>query len=76
MVTEAGRRPELREGERKEGYWGEAVLNATSVSPVEKNEREAGLSLFKMHKAAEHPTVAWLLHHSKCQAQGKPSGSS
>ena len=30
---EAGRRPELRERGRKEGYWGKAVLNATSQSP-------------------------------------------
>lgn len=63
MVTEAGRRPELWQGERKEGY-GESLSSMPSLSlPSGENEREGGLHLFKMHKA-EHPTAAQLRHRS------------
>lgn len=46
MVTEAGRRPELREWERKEGYE-ERLSSMPSLSlPNGENEKEGGLRPF------------------------------
>lgn len=58
MVTEAGRRPELREWERKEGYQGKAVLNAISQSPQWRKWKGGRSEAFLKCRAPHGSTVS------------------